>query len=365
MCILDLSLGGAVATALAERSDAVDALVLLAPAGFVSVRLAGLFALPGVSTVAEAALPFGLIIPLVVTIPPVGGAATANPDGIVWNPSPAQFVISANGKSAGAVFIFDGEDGTITAWNPVVDPITPVNGVGRSTATLVLDNSATAVYKGLAYGTNVHGNFIFATNFRAATVEAIDAACRDHGFFYITGHGVDPALWAELNAAARTFFALDAPVKAEIAMDRGGSAWRGWFPVGAELTAGAPDAKEGSKLDAIAILRERGDLEARALLSALPANQPETVQRAVVGTRRPLDQRALQGVARSARPEGVGALVDRHRHVLAQLAAAQGSDGAVHGVPPTPRGFAVQDFSRAGQQLAERFDFALHLEQQQ
>jgi uncharacterized protein (TIGR03118 family) len=43
---------------------------------------------------------------------------------------------------------------------------------GASMASLVVDNSATAVYKGLAYGTNTHGNFIFATNFRAATVEA-------------------------------------------------------------------------------------------------------------------------------------------------------------------------------------------------
>jgi pimeloyl-ACP methyl ester carboxylesterase len=61
------SLGGAVATALAERSAAVDALVLLAPAGFGTIRLAELFALPGVRDVAEAALPFGLVNPLLVT----------------------------------------------------------------------------------------------------------------------------------------------------------------------------------------------------------------------------------------------------------------------------------------------------------
>jgi isopenicillin N synthase-like dioxygenase len=33
--------------------------------------------------------------------------------------------------------------------------------------------------------------------------------------------------------------------KAEIAMARAGRAWRGWFPVGGELTSGVPDLKEG------------------------------------------------------------------------------------------------------------------------
>jgi len=109
----------------------------------------------------------GTIVPFAVTIPPVGGAKTANPDGIVWNPNDmTDFIIP--GAKVGAVFIFDGEDGSITAWNPVAAPMV----AGASMASLVVDNSATAVYKGLAYGTNTHGNFIFATNFRAATVEA-------------------------------------------------------------------------------------------------------------------------------------------------------------------------------------------------
>jgi isopenicillin N synthase-like dioxygenase len=28
-------------------------------------------------------------------------------------------------------------------------------------------------------------------------------------------------------------------------MKKGGAAWRGWFPVGDELTSGKPDCKEG------------------------------------------------------------------------------------------------------------------------
>ena len=74
---------------------------------------------------------------------------------------------------------------------------------------------------------------------------AIDRACRDVGFFYVVGHGVDPALLRRLDRAARTFFSLDEPEKARIAMARGGRAWRGWFPLGGELTSGVPDLKEG------------------------------------------------------------------------------------------------------------------------
>jgi isopenicillin N synthase-like dioxygenase len=78
-----------------------------------------------------------------------------------------------------------------------------------------------------------------------AAAAAIDAACRDTGFFAIVGHGVDPALRTRLDALAREFFALDENEKGEIAMSHGGRAWRGWFPVGGELTSGIPDRKEG------------------------------------------------------------------------------------------------------------------------
>lgn len=73
----------------------------------------------------------------------------------------------------------------------------------------------------------------------------LDRACRDVGFFTVVGHGLDPALLTDLEAASRTFFALPEARKAEIAMVHGGAAWRGWFPVGGELTAGVPDHKEG------------------------------------------------------------------------------------------------------------------------
>jgi uncharacterized protein (TIGR03118 family) len=115
----------------------------------------------------------GAKINLTVTIPlPAGRAAppAAAPTGIVWNPTTA-FKITVGAASAPASFIFDSEDGTITAWSSTVDPI--VNGL--STATLVVDNSGKgAVYKGLAFGTNKNGNFLFATNFAAGVVEVYD-----------------------------------------------------------------------------------------------------------------------------------------------------------------------------------------------
>jgi isopenicillin N synthase-like dioxygenase len=80
---------------------------------------------------------------------------------------------------------------------------------------------------------------------RVAVGRQIDAACRDSGFFLVTGHGIEPQLRDDVERLAREFFALPDDAKAAIAMPRGGVAWRGWFPVGGELTSGEPDRKEG------------------------------------------------------------------------------------------------------------------------
>ncbi len=61
------SLGGAVATATAERCDAVRALALLAPAGYGQIRLAEAMMIPGVRQAAELAMPIALVNPLTVT----------------------------------------------------------------------------------------------------------------------------------------------------------------------------------------------------------------------------------------------------------------------------------------------------------
>jgi isopenicillin N synthase-like dioxygenase len=73
----------------------------------------------------------------------------------------------------------------------------------------------------------------------------IEAACRANGFFYVSGHGVPDELVERLDRFSREFFDRPDEEKMEIAMAHGGRAWRGFFPVGAELTSGRPDLKEG------------------------------------------------------------------------------------------------------------------------
>ncbi len=80
---------------------------------------------------------------------------------------------------------------------------------------------------------------------RVAVAEEIGAACRDHGFFYVVGHGVDDELQQRLEELSREFFAQDVDTKLRIGMARGGRAWRGYFPPEGELTSGRPDLKEG------------------------------------------------------------------------------------------------------------------------
>jgi len=109
----------------------------------------------------------------------------------------------------------------------------------------------------------------------SATAAAIGGACRDLGFFYATGHAIRADTLSALDAASRAFFALPEAEKMKIAMARGGRAWRGYFPVGGELTSGKPDKKQGlyfgEELDA-------GDPRVRAGLPLHGANLfPEAV----------------------------------------------------------------------------------------
>ncbi|HXG65947.1 MAG TPA: 2-oxoglutarate and iron-dependent oxygenase domain-containing protein [Blastocatellia bacterium] len=83
------------------------------------------------------------------------------------------------------------------------------------------------------------------TGDRREVAARIGQACRESGFFYVVGHGVDERLQQQLEDISRRFFAQDLETKMQISMARGGRAWRGYFPVGGELTSGQPDLKEG------------------------------------------------------------------------------------------------------------------------
>src|SRR5437764_931740 len=74
--------------------------------------------------------------------------------------------------TAGALFIFDSENGGIDGWNPGVG----ATGPGPSTVTEVaVKNGANAVYKGLAQAVASDGHtYLYAANFRSGRVEAYD-----------------------------------------------------------------------------------------------------------------------------------------------------------------------------------------------
>ncbi|MPW08897.1 TIGR03118 family protein [Paraburkholderia sp. CNPSo 3155] len=90
----------------------------------------------------------------------------AAPTGIVWNPSSAFLV---PGTHTQAVFIFATEDGTLSAWAGGLNP--------ANNAVIAVDNSSNpsaasgAVYKGLVFGVNAQGGFLFATNFRSGRID--------------------------------------------------------------------------------------------------------------------------------------------------------------------------------------------------
>jgi len=127
---------------------------------------------------------------LVVSIPAppsAGPGAVGAPDGTVFNPTPDGFVVSKNGVSAPARFLFATEDGTIVGWNSDVDPTHAVIAVDRSTVTDQAGDHG-AVYKGLALVSTPAGKFLYATNFRFGTVEVFDSN------FHLVNSFTDPTV---------------------------------------------------------------------------------------------------------------------------------------------------------------------------
>ena len=118
----------------------------------------------------------GVKVNLEVTIPSASGKAIGTPTGTVFNitigsPTPA-FVISketpTGTKSAPALFLFATLDGTISGWNPGVDPTNAVIGADKS--------GSGAVFTGLTIASTPAGDFLYAAdNGPNSQVDVFDA----------------------------------------------------------------------------------------------------------------------------------------------------------------------------------------------
>lgn len=82
-----------------------------------------------------------------------------------------------------------------------------------------------------------------ATGQPGALVEQLRRACEDTGFFYITGHGIEPAVVEAMFDAARRYHELPLELRMEDRIDE--RFRRGFMPQGVVRHAGfAPDIKE-------------------------------------------------------------------------------------------------------------------------
>jgi uncharacterized protein (TIGR03118 family) len=99
---------------------------------------------------------------------PQGQTTPASPTGDVFNIAGTGFDITSGGQTGSSVFIFATEDGTISGWNPKVNPASSVLAVDNS------QGGTGAVYKGLAIAQTDDGTFLYAANFRNGTVDVFD-----------------------------------------------------------------------------------------------------------------------------------------------------------------------------------------------
>jgi uncharacterized protein (TIGR03118 family) len=104
-------------------------------------------------------------------LPPVGLVVkipNGSPTGQVYNPTKS-WVVRSGRASAPALFIFASEAGSITGWNAAVPLPSP------STSAQVGITVKNAVYKGLALSSGPAGDWLYAANFHAATIDVFDS----------------------------------------------------------------------------------------------------------------------------------------------------------------------------------------------
>jgi len=123
----------------------------------------------------------GHVLPQTITVPASAaqpfGTAVGQPTGVVYNPT-SDFVISEGGRSAPALLIFDTLDGTISGWNPAVDPTHAIPMVDT------FAKGSGVLFTGLDMAQNSQGqNILYATEFSQKRVEMFDGSFTDIGSF--------------------------------------------------------------------------------------------------------------------------------------------------------------------------------------
>jgi uncharacterized protein (TIGR03118 family) len=99
------------------------------------------------------------------------------PTGTVFNGNAADFVVSQNGKTGAARFLFATEGGTILGWSPAVNPTAAVLGADRS--------GSGAIFKVLA----IANDKLYATDFHNGRVDVFDKS-----FNLVPGGFTDPTI---------------------------------------------------------------------------------------------------------------------------------------------------------------------------
>jgi uncharacterized protein (TIGR03118 family) len=178
-------------------------------------------------------------IPLDVTIPGAGGAQ-GTPTGTVFTDFEGNaFPVSADGLRGHSLFLFDGEDGTISGWSPTVS---------RTHAIIAVDHSGSGdVFKGLTIA-NRDGQQLFAADFANNRVEIFNAQ------FHQTGAFTDPSLpegYAPFNVQA-----LNGKVYVAFALRGAGH-----------------DEAQGPGLGYVVVFNNRGD-KLQTLIANGPLNAP-------------------------------------------------------------------------------------------
>jgi uncharacterized protein (TIGR03118 family) len=140
---------------------------------------------------------------------PLGGAAItvagpggtqSSPTGTVFTtPTGNSFDVTLNGATGHSLFLFDGEDGTISGWAPSVAINTTVVAVDQSAAPDANGVFHGAVYKGLALLSDDGAPHLFAADFSQGKVEVFNSQFKQISSF------TDPSLppgYAPFNVQA-------------------------------------------------------------------------------------------------------------------------------------------------------------------